>query len=221
MLKKLLITPWFGQLPEWFSLWEENIARLEPYGYEVLRVHDLQFFKDRVYDKLGVSCPIVPGEGKIHDYRCAFGVLFEEELQGYDFWGHTDFDCLYGRVWDWVTEDLLSRYDLIANHHDYVSGPWSLYRNTDLVNNLFTRHPDWRGHLEGDHVTGWVEKGYTSIVDEAHEAGDVRRLYGYWQTRDLNDFSTLHWDGDKLMEGPREVMMAHFRRTKIYPETCR
>lgn len=221
MIRKLLICPWFGPLPEWFSLWKANVARLEPYGFDVFLEHDLERFKRRVDERLDIACPIVPGEGKIHDYRCTFGVLYEKELAGYDFWGHTDFDCLYGRVQEYVTDDFLGGLDLHSNHVDYVSGPWSLYRNSPDMNSLFTDHPDWEGHLENPTTTGWVEKGFTEIVDANHDHNAIHRVYTMWQTTDLNDFSTLHWEDDRLMEGNREVMMAHFRRTKIYPEGCR
>ena len=34
------------------------------------------------------------------DLRPAYGVLFEEYLDGYDFWGHCDLDVLFGRIRD-------------------------------------------------------------------------------------------------------------------------
>lgn len=199
--------------------YERNIARLSEHGYDRLVTDDLRGFKARVGEILGIECPIEPGGGKIHDYRAVFGVLFAEELEGYDFWGHTDFDCVYGRVQEYVTDDFLSRLDIYSNHWSYICGPWTLYRNTPLVNNLFRYHHNWRGHLEDPITSGWVEKSYSDIVDARHEAGDLRRVYKTWQV--WEDLSKLHFDGDLLMDGNKEVMMAHFRRTKKYPEGCK
>lgn len=221
MIRKLLICPWFGPLPEWMPLWERNVATLEQYGYDVLREHDLDAFKQRVADIIGIDCPIVEGEGKIHDYRCAFGLLYEQELAGYDYWGHTDFDCVYGRVGAFLSDNFLRPIDIFSNHVDYVSGPWSLYRNDPFMARLFKKHPDWQEILENPETTGWVETGFTEIVDEAHAEKFLVRRYANWQTANLDDFSTV-WlaENGRLFEGRREIMLAHFRRTKEYPEGC-
>jgi hypothetical protein len=96
-LRKLLICPYFGDLPEWFPLWYSNIERLRDDGYELLFETIEDTFAERVHDVLGVKYP--RGDGyKVCDYRCAFGELYADELDGYDYWGHTDLDCVYGRV---------------------------------------------------------------------------------------------------------------------------
>lgn len=219
-LRKLLICPWFGPLPEWMPLWEANIARLEQFGFDVLRWDDLEAFKERVREILGIECPIVPGEGKIHDYRCAFGLLFPDEIRGYDFWGHTDFDCVYGRVENWVTDEFLSGLDVHSNHSTYICGPWTLYRNRPDINALFQREQAWKAILEEKRASGWVEFEFSRLVDSADVAGRLRRTYTYWQTQNLNSFHSLYFDGDRLLEYNEEIMMAHFRRTKEYPKGC-
>lgn len=219
MIRKLLICPWFGPLPEWMDLWERNVASLEPMGYDVLRVHDLEWFKRRAWDTLDIaSVPIVSGEGKIHDFRCAFGVIFAAELAGYDYWGHTDFDCVYGRVDHFMNDTRLAGLDQWSNHPTYVSGPWSLYRNVPMMNELFMQADDWRGYLTNPETSGWVELGFSGLVKART---DIQHLWTNFQTRNLDNFDTVHFDGDRLMEGREEIMVAHWRRTKVYPENCR
>lgn len=213
--------PWFGLFPEWMPYYEANIERLVKLGYDFLFDQDVEKFRWRVWRKIGIKAPIVAGEGKVHDYRATFGVLYEDELRGYDFWGHTDPDCVYGRVDEFVTDEFLKDIDIHSNHVDYVCGPWTLYRNRLDVNELFWQTSEWEENLLNPCVTGWVEKGYTAEVDARHAAGQLNRIYTMWQTSNLNDFSTLHFDGDRLLEGENEVMMAHFRRTKVYPEGCK
>lgn len=225
MTRKLLIVPWFGDLPPWFKQWRANVARnLEPQGYDVLLDQNLTAFKRRVKFRLGIEdAPIVAGEGKVHDYRCALGALYSERLaEGYDFWGHTDLDMVYGRVEQWFSDEYLSGLDIASNHVDYVSGPWTLYRNRPEVNELFLEHDDWRAELENPNTTGWVEKGYTELVDAYHAAGEITRAYSMWQTTNLDSFKTCRLDGDgRLWEGRTEIPMLHFRRTKEYPDRCR
>jgi hypothetical protein len=221
VIRKLLICPYFGELPPWFDRWAENVRLLKQYGYDIRLDTREDWFAERVELALGITYP--RGDGyKVCDYRCAFGVLYERELKGYDYWGHTDLDCVYGRVGYFLPDDVLGPVDIFSNHATYVSGPWSLYRNSELVNSLFRRQEDWRGYLENPSTTGWVETAYSRLVDQAHEAGELKRKYVSWQTRDLNDFSTVHFDKDgRLLEGRGEIMVAHFRRTKVYPPQLR
>lgn len=222
MVRKLLIVPWFGAPPPWFAQWRINTNRaLKEHGYDILFDQNLTEFKKRVKRRLGVDAPIVPGEGKVHDYRCTLAALYPEAIDGYDFWGHTDLDMVYGHVHSWITDEFLSELDIHSNHVDYISGPWTLYRNTPVVNELFLAHRDWRGHLTNPDVTGWVEKSFTEVVDREHGLGNLRLRYTMWQTKNLDSFSTcrLHEDG-RLFEGKTEIPMLHFRRTKEYPAGC-
>ncbi len=217
VLRKLLICPYFGDLPPWFDLWRRNVAELEADGYDVLLDHDLPGFKARIKDTLGIDAPIVSGEAKMHDYRCTFGLLYADELAGYDFWGHTDFDVVYGRVAHFINDTRLAGLDLFSNHDTYVSGPWSLYKNTETMNTLFKRHEDWRGHLTNPSVTGWVELSYSEIVAYCASTGEIQILWESWQPGNLNNFDAVRWDNGRLMDGRQETMYVHFRRTKVYP----
>lgn len=215
-----MICPWFGPFPDWMPLYLENVERLRPHGYDWLIDTDLDGFRARCRSRLNVEFPGVAGEAKAHDYRPALGVLYQDELAAYDYWGHTDFDCVYGRVWAWLPDALLSTLDVYANHHDYISGPWTLYRNWPAVNALFSACADWRERLEEEAVTGWAERDFTAAVDAADRKGIIRRLYAFWQTNQIGEASGARWDGDLLMDGENEIFMAHFNRTKEYPRGC-
>jgi len=130
-LKKLILTPYFGRFPEWMGKFEA------PTGYDWLLDTDLHSFKNRVRKKLGMEYPAVYGIPKVWDYRCALGLLYEEELNGYDFWATMDFDMVFGRVNEFFHDEVLSTLDLWSNHDTYVCGCWTLYRNCERVNNLF------------------------------------------------------------------------------------
>lgn len=406
MIKKLMICPYFGILPPWFDSYLANIEMLKPLGYDWHITTNLKLFKERVGDILGIKCAIVPGTGKVWDYRPAFGVLFAKELKRYDYWGHTDFDCVYGRVDRFVTDEFLGlatprvesrrdpavgprgffqrpmgpptdevmtgllcqncerqactasemnfaqyccracgqgqghgekcdqnhkpvvplvlspgdrlsleiqstirqecgnafakvikrqgqcfvvetiagsgftvdnqRYaarqyrawehpeggrlvcgslapgdpespgerpitferppeavspnkkplDIHSNHHNYMCGPWSLYRNREYVNNLFLSHPEWRAHLAEPTSTAWIEKEFTRFVDWAAQQGMLTRKYTHWQEFNPGDTSNVGNFAGSLSLYDRkhgetrneEIMMCHFRHTKEYPK---
>lgn len=222
MIEKVMVCPYFGDYPPWMDHWHHNVVRLTDHGYTFVLDTDEAAFRDRVREILRVDPPPMHGTGRIWNFRPAFGLLYADEIGDADFWGHTDFDCVYGRVERWVTDEFLENLDVHSNHDDYICGPWTLYRNTPNVNRLFKMTGEWRDRMTGaDYSHGWAEKGFTAIVDGAHDVGQIRRAYTKWQTRSFDDFSRLRLNSSGvLMEGDVEVMMAHFRRTKKYPRGC-
>jgi hypothetical protein len=217
-MRKLLICPYFGDLPEWMDHWVANTERMAGHGYDFLFDSDEDAFRDRVRERLGIEPPPMNGTGNIWDFRCALGVLYADEVEGFDFWGHTDFDCVYGRLERWITDDLLHHLDILTTH-TYICGPWTLYRNQPFVNGLYATTDEWRAEMERDGSRGWVEKGYSDIVKKF--TPPLRVKYATWQTKNLDSFDTLRLEPDgRLMEGDTEVMLAHFRRTKVYPAGC-
>lgn len=213
MIRKLMICPWFGPLPAWWDRYEQQLARLALVGYHFLLDFNPDRFKQRAHDRLGVTAPIVEGGGKIHDYRATFGILYEHELAGFDFWGHTDFDCVYGRVEHFWPDTLLADLDVLTDH-TYVLGPWTLYRNVPAVNELFYAHPDWRDYLEGERVNGWVETEFTDLLLGSGLRVRAREAEHVYEVADLR---RLTMDGERLLCGGREVPLGHFRRTKEWP----
>lgn len=211
-MRKILICPWFGALPAWWPQYEKHIEGLKAQGYDFLLTTDLEDFKRRCKEVLKVDCPIVPGTGKIHDFRAMLGELYAEEIKGYDFWGHTDFDCVYGNVSKYVTDEFLSELDVHSNHDTYVCGPWTLYRNKPEVNSLFRNYPQWRSKVEGAESNGWVEKEFSRLLEDS----GLRYTYTYWQGRYDCDPNLELKDG-KLTQNGREIMMYHFRRSKTWP----
>ncbi len=212
MLKKILLLPWFGPFPSWLDQWVANMEYLKPMGYDYKIYSNLDLFKERIVEVLGINPVIESGTGKVWDYRPALGLLFSEDIKGYDYWGHTDFDCVYGNVEKFIPDSFLKNVDIYGNHYDYISGPWSLYRNCKEVNNAFKLHPRWKVYMESPVATSWSESEFSTIAQQ-----HLRVKYLCQQTKDWNNFDTLKLVDGSLYEGDDEVMMAHFRRTKVWP----
>lgn len=217
MVKKLFIICWFGEFPYWMHEWVANMEYLKPMGYDYLIVSSLRLFEQRVRDKLGIEPCIVSGSGKPWDYRGSLGILFAEELKGYDYWGTTDFDCVYGDVQKYMSDEELVKWDIWSNHRNYICGPWTLYRNIPVVNELFMECYDWKARLEEPHATGWIEKGYSDMVDRLHHEGLIKRLYTHYQTRDPNLWEDMTFKDGKLYDDGIECFMLHFNRYKVFP----
>lgn len=205
-LKKMMITCFFGTLPNWMDKYEP------PAGYDFLLITDLEDFNTRIKETLQVESPVVSGTGKPWDFRPALGLLYRDKLEGYDWWGHTDLDCIYGDVENWVSDDFLDGLDIHSNHATYMCGPWSLYRNIEVVNTLFLLS-DWEKYMLDPEPNGWVEEEFSRAV----ERSGLRYKYTFWQGNPWAENPNLKKENGKLYQDGEEIMMFHFRKSKTWP----
>lgn len=190
MRRKIFITPWFGDVPNWWDKYTAQFPRMKELGYEWLITHDLEDFNRRCKQVLGFESNIVPGTGKLHDYRCALGALYQKEIDGYDFWGTTDFDVKYQDVETYMPDSHLD-CEIFSDEVDYIGGHWTLYKNTERINNLFRSYPLWKEKMLGGH-TGWVEKEFT---EHAKDSGVKLKF---------------------IKQEPQ--LLIHFNHTKVWPD---
>lgn len=61
---------------------------------------------------------------KLCDFRPAFGEIFADELSGYDFWGHSDLEVIFGQIRQHLPATAFESDKILFN------GNFSLYRNT-------------------------------------------------------------------------------------------
>jgi hypothetical protein len=102
----------------------------------------LQEIQDLASQKLNLEAKIdVPY--KLCDFKPAYGFIFSDFIEKYDFWGFGDIDVIYGNIRDFINDDLLSSHDFICVRDDYVTGFFSLVRNTASTNMLFTKSKDY------------------------------------------------------------------------------
>jgi len=80
---------------------------------------------------------------KFCDLKPAYGFIFSELLESYDFWAQSDIDIIFGDIRGFVDDDMLTAYDFINMRHDYTTGCFALYRNIPLMNELFKKSKDY------------------------------------------------------------------------------
>lgn len=141
--KVCFVMPYFGKLPYNFSLWlsfcEKNsdfnwlffTNDKSSYSYpknvivNYLSLEDLKnIIENRLNEKVSLENPY-----KLCDFRPLYGVIFEDYLKDYGFWGYGDLDTIIGDLSNFVTDERLNEYDKIS-----LMGHLSVLRNNDLVN---------------------------------------------------------------------------------------
>jgi hypothetical protein len=148
-----LVIPYFGKLPSSFSYWlasakwNPTIDFLlwtddrTPFDYPPnVKVRYCSFGEIKAKAQRCFDFEIsLDFSYKLCDYKPAYGLIFEEELKGYDFWGHCDIDLVWGNLRRFITEKVLEENDKILEH-----GHLTLYRNTQTENRRFLQYPYWK-----------------------------------------------------------------------------
>ena len=146
-MKIAIIGVYFGNLPEYFNLWLKSCEKNTKIDFfiftdqEIISKPDnvmvykysLLEMKKRADSVLNLDCAL-NSPYKCCDYKPIFGLIFSDYLKEYDYWGHCDFDMLFGDLFSYFEKCLISQYDKFL-----PLGHLSLYRNTEEVNNRFKK----------------------------------------------------------------------------------
>lgn len=141
----VLIIPYYGKLPQYYDAWYESAIRNREIDFifvsdideirETTNVKRISIkfedLKNRISRMLGITISL-ESPYKLCDFKPAYGYLFQEYIKDYEFWGHCDIDLIFGKIGNFITDDILDKYDKIYEH-----GHFCLYRNIDRINKLF------------------------------------------------------------------------------------
>ena len=156
--KIILITCYFGEFPWYFNLFLKSCTfnlsidfiifsdcLIYPALPDNVRIipFSISIFNKLASKKLGFKININKAY-KLCDFKPAYGVIFSEYINGYSFWGMTDIDIIFGRIREFMTDDLFNTYDVVSVRNDYPTGSFMLFKNNDYVNNLFKISKDYK-----------------------------------------------------------------------------
>lgn len=168
-----IITCYIGTLPKWMQQWLESCRRNSDFDFIVVTDDRTEFqtppnvkflyaslkeLKERF--QLQMEFPIsLEHAYKLCDYKLLYGLAFQGELVGYEFWGHCDLDMLFGSLSSFITDRILDEYDRVGSY-----GALILYRNIDKINYLY-REPG-------------SAYGYKKVFKEEHSY-NFDEVFGY------------------------------------------
>ena len=113
-----------------------------PKNVSVVQMH-VEEIKKIAAKKLGFAINL-DNPSKFCDLKPAYGFLFSEYTAGYDFWGYCDIDIIFGNIRHFITNRLLSSFDVITVLNDFLAGYFSIFRNTKKINTVFKQSKDYR-----------------------------------------------------------------------------
>ena len=181
MTKKqaLIIIPYFGTLPEWFELFLLTCGANHEFHWLIptddtrsfstpanvtMRRESFEDFKLKVAQALSLDVAEFGwGPYKLCDLKPFYGVIFADDIEGYDYWGFGDMDLFYGKLTDFISQKMFRRYKMITFHDDRVSGHFCLIRNSKSLNESCFDIPNWRGQVSCEKHIGIDEGDFSGV----------------------------------------------------------
>lgn len=145
-----IMSVYFGQLPEYFPVWLESCKKNPTINFIVVTDQDVnwcipnvKFVRSSLKQVQKQASAAMGFEVtldtpfKLCDYKPAYGVIFEDLLKQYDYWGNCDIDLIWGDLRSFFNQHRLEEYDKFL-----PLGHLSLYRNTHENNRRFMNPMD-------------------------------------------------------------------------------
>ena len=104
-----IIGVYFGKLPNYFPLWLKSCEHNRTIDFLIFTDQEIQFYPNNVkvhkislpemkqlaIKALGLDVSL-ERPYKCCDFKPVYGLIFEDYLKHYDYWGHCDFDLIFG-----------------------------------------------------------------------------------------------------------------------------
>jgi len=94
---------------------------------------------------------------KLCDFKPCYGVVFEDYIQKYEYWGYGDIDVIFGNIRKFITDDLLNNYDIITSGKGFLFGHFTLMRNSPEMKRLFENSIDYKKVFQEENHFGFDE----------------------------------------------------------------
>ncbi|MDR1501943.1 MAG: hypothetical protein LBT43_05760 [Prevotella sp.] len=247
------IIPYIGSLPWYFPYFLHSCKFnpsidfiilsdspiLEEYSENVKFIdYNIDQFNEDASKVLGFEV-VVDNGYKLCDFKPAYGYIFADLVKNYDFWGHCDVDIIFGNIRNFVTDAVLSKYDVISARHDYLTGSFTLYRNGLFNNALFKQSNDYIKVFTSSENFCFDETNYafeafeiglhhseikTEVESMTHvvkRLEEKRKLKPYFEFQILEGLAgSMLWDNGTLTYRKEfEVMYYHLIKLKtVYSE---
>ncbi len=152
----------------------------------------------------------------ICDLRPAYGMLFDNYVREYDFWGHCDFDVIWGDIRHFFTDEILNEHDIIWVQRQFLTGCFNLYKNTARVNALFTKIPIYKIAYTLPQSTVFDEKIMTAYLTITNNIRVFKKRRTYACLKELDEYPFgWYWKNGKLYNRKKkEFICMHLAKWK-------
>lgn len=145
-MKKALILPYYGILPNYFTYWLQSAGYNKDYDFLIFTDIDLKSYSipsnvyvyfytlDQIKESISTILDfkfVLDQPYKLCDYRPLYGLIFSEFIKDYDVWGYCDSDIIMGNLSHFLNDDIFKKYDRV-----YCKGHMTFYKNNKDINEI-------------------------------------------------------------------------------------
>lgn len=151
----VLLYCYFGKLPWYFPLFvnscryntsidfrvytDQDYSVELPENFKVIKITQKEF---KILADRKIGFPVnLDYSYKLCDLKPAYGLVFEDDIQKYEYWGMGDVDVIFGDIRKFITN--LDEVDVFCVRYEYVTGYFSIFKNSEYVKNLFKKSKDY------------------------------------------------------------------------------
>ena len=236
--KILLIVVYYGSWPPWFPAYLESCRTNETIDWLFITdcanppsaPSNVKFTAstrenliEMVTKRLAIDV-VIPSNRKLCDIRPIYGVIFDNHIQGYDFWGFCDVDVIWGNIRHFYTDEILAKYDAISARKSRLSGHFTLLRNCNKINLAFWDYPSLVKILVNPAYCWFDEQGFSDHLASRPSISILWDLFRVNFARFVDDRPSIlswmdryRWKNGRLYsvsEGSTEIMYLHFMNWK-------
>ncbi len=217
-----IIGVYFGTLPHYFPLWLKSCAANPTVDFHIFTDQQLDDLPENVCthpmtlekmrDLAGekLQLPVcLERHYKCCDFKAVYGVIFQDYVREYSYWGHCDFDLIFGNL-----QELFEQYGLKKYDRFLTLGHLCMYKNTSEVNSRY-RCPG----AEVDYLAAFT-KPEIAVFDELPGMTKIYQENGFSQFvgRIFADISSVH-NRYRLIEiYPLDVKPVNYNHQVFYWE---
>jgi hypothetical protein len=164
MAQIALIIPYFGSFPEWMDLYLYSCSRNRIIDFHYFTDCDIpsKIYKNTIFHSISFRdyCRLVsnrltidfhPEDAyKLTDLKPFYGLIHQQELGEYEFWGYGDLDLVYGNLLFFLNEKNLKNYDFLTTHSNRVAGHFSIIRYNSQYTKTCLKLKNWKLSLESE-----------------------------------------------------------------------
>lgn len=176
-MKYAIIIPYFGKWPVWFDLYLKSARENECIDFYFFTdcplpqniYGNIFFFKyswddycNLVSDRLKITFSSKLPPYKLCDLKPFYGVIHEDILSKYDYWGYGDIDLVYGDLNRTLLKYAVGK-DIVSTHGDRLSGHFCLIKNGSLNKKCFSIKR-WQERLESSRHYGLDENDFSNVL---------------------------------------------------------
>lgn len=248
MNKVCIIIPYFGKFPNYFDFWLKSAYYNDKFDFLIFTDNKSYHTQNNVkfihmsfeaFKKLlqkQVEFPICLNEPyKLCDYRPLYGCALQKYISNYKFWGFGDVDLILGNLSNFISDDILNKYEKI-----YELGHLTLLRNTIRCNNLWNVKHHLKNAYRYDEA---FKTPYPCHFDETNGLTQIAKLkkintythndfadinrkkynFSLFNVNPIEQFGIFEWkkgvlkyifkNNDKI--NSKEMAYAHFQKRKL------